>query len=126
MWSLRFNANGSALAKAEGVVHLLDPAFGFVVWAVHFLAVYIATALACVLWLDAASAGARPGFQATLALASVATAAVTVLHAVWRYRQLRAVPDLHFRMVVTIGCDAIASVAIAWQLFPILLVPACA
>jgi undecaprenyl pyrophosphate phosphatase UppP len=94
-------------------------------WAVHFLAVYVATALACVLGLGAAGAGARSGFVATLALVTVAAAAAALLHAAWRYRQQRAVPDLQFRMAVTIGCDAIASVAIIWQLFPILLVPPC-
>jgi chromate transport protein ChrA len=92
-------------------------------WAVHFLAVYVATALACVLGLGAA--GARSGFVATLALVTVAAAAAALLHAAWRYRQQRAVPGLQFRMSVTIGCDAIASVAIIWQLFPILLVPPC-
>ena len=126
MWSLRVDAKDSASTKTEGVARLLDPAFGFIVWAVHFLAVYIATALACVLWLGTAGAGASSSFQATLALATVATAAAALLHAVRRCRQQRAVPELHFRMTVTIGCDAIASVAFLWQLFPILLVPACA
>ncbi|AEG91702.1 Hypothetical protein Rta_06240 [Ramlibacter tataouinensis TTB310] len=58
-------------------------------------------------------------------MATAAAAAATLLHAARRYRQQHGVPDLHFRMSVTIGCDAIASVAITWQLFPILLVPAC-
>ena len=126
MWSLRVGANESARARTEGVLRLLDPAFGLFVWAVHFLVIYIATALACVLWLGTAGAGARSAFQATLALLTVATAAATLLHAVRRYRQQRAVPELHFRMPVTVGCDAIASVAIIWQLFPVLLVPVCA
>jgi hypothetical protein len=125
MWSLRFGANGQARAKAEGLGRLLDPAFGFFVWAAHFLAVYVVTAVACVLGLGAASTGARSTFLATFALATVAAAAVTLLHALRRHRQQRALPELHFRMSVTIGSDAIASVAIIWQLFPILLVPAC-
>jgi hypothetical protein len=47
------------------------------------------------------------------------------VHAVRRYRQQRGVIDQHFRMSITIGADAIATLAIAWQLFPILLVPLC-
>jgi hypothetical protein len=125
MWSLKLDANRRTGAKAEGLGRLLDPAFGFLVWAAHFLAVYVATALACVLGLGAAGTGARSSFVTTFAVATLAAVAATMLHALRRYRQQRAHPDLHFRMSVTIGCDAIASVAIAWQLFPILLVPAC-
>jgi hypothetical protein len=90
------------------------------------LAVYIGTALACVLGLGAASAGSRTTFLAALTLLTLASAAVLVWHAVRRYRQHRTIPDRRFRMSVTIGGDAIAAVAVAWQLFPIFLVPVCA
>jgi membrane protein implicated in regulation of membrane protease activity len=126
MSSDEVDATPAARSKAEGLAWLLDPAFGYFVWAAHLLAVYITAAVACVLGLGAASAATRSTFQATLALATVATAAVVLLHAARRYRQQREMPDLRFRMAVTIGGDAIAAVAIAWQLFPILLVPACA
>lgn len=126
MWSLRAAARRRALDKTEGLGQLLDPVFGLLVWAIHFIAVYVAAAVACVLGLGAASADVRSSFLTTLALVTVAAAAVVMLHAVRRYRQQSGVPDLGFRMSVTIGCDAIASVAILWQLFPLLLVPACA
>ena len=105
---------------------LLDPAFGFFVWAAHFLVVYITVALACALGLDAASPGARAALTTALALATAVAAAIVALHAVRRYRQQRGAPELRFRMSLTAGCDVIGVVAIAWQLFPIFLVPACA
>ncbi|KAB0265566.1 hypothetical protein [Microvirga brassicacearum] len=110
-----------------GTLHrLLDPAFGFFVWAAHFLVVYIMTAVACVLGLGAAGEGVRTTFLTVLLALTVAAAAIVLLHAVWRYRQHRDLPEQRFRMVVTIGNDGIATVGIVWQLFPILLVPVCA
>jgi hypothetical protein len=104
---------------------LLDTGFGFYVWAAHFLAIYIGTALACVLGLGAAGAGRRTAFLAALTVLTLIAAAVLGWHALRRYRQYRAMPERHFRMTVTIGGDAIAAVAVAWQLFPIFLVPVC-
>ena len=50
------------------LVGLLDPAFGFFVWAAHLLAIYIAAAVACVVGLGGASAGARSAFLTGLGL----------------------------------------------------------
>jgi hypothetical protein len=108
------------------LVWLLDPAFGFSVWAAHFLAIYIAAAVVCVLGLGEASAGARSAFLTGLTLMTAVCAGILVLHAVWRYRQQRDVPAQRFRMSVTLGGDAIATVAIVLQFFPILMVPLCA
>ena len=103
---------------------LLDTAFGYFVWAAHFLAIYIATAVSC--QVGTGGGRTRAPLLAVLALVTVAAAAVVVLHAARRYRQQRGVPDRKFRMTVTIGNDAIATVAIAWQLLAIALVPVCA
>jgi hypothetical protein len=108
------------------VPRLLDLAFGFFAWALHFLAVYSAAALACALGLAGASPGSRVAFLTALALATVGAAAVVLWHALRRYRQQRDLPEQRFLMSVTIGGDAVAFAAMAWQLFPILLVPACA
>jgi hypothetical protein len=126
MQSPKSSALRSALYKTEGLARLLDPVFGLLAWAVHFLVVYVAAAVACVLGLGAASASVRSSFLIVLAVVTVATVGAVIVHAVRRYRQQRGVPDLGFRMAVTIGCDAIAGVAILWQLFPLVLVPACA
>jgi hypothetical protein len=126
MSSLEVDAGVQARSKARAVSQLLDGVFGLFVWAAHFLTVYIATALACVLGLGVATSSTRTSFLTALALVTAAAAAVVVLHAVRRYRQQRDMPVRRFRMSVTIGCDAIATVAIVWQLFPILLVPVCA
>ena len=125
MSSLSDDAELEEGAQVKGLSRLLDLAFGFFIWAAHFLVVYIATALACALGIGTASAGIRAAFLAALALVTVAAAAVVVWHALRRYRQQRDLPEQRFRMAVTVGCDAIAAVAIAWQLFPILLVPLC-
>jgi hypothetical protein len=98
---------------------------GLFVWAIHFLILYPATATACQLGLQDIGRNARSGFL--IALVGITTGAVliVVLHAVRRHRQLRLVPESRFRMWVTLGCDALAAVAIVWQLFAILLVPIC-
>ena len=114
------------LESRNDVGPLLDLGFGFYVWAGHFLAVYVGSALACVLGLGAAGVGSRRAFLTALTLITLVATAVLMWHAVRRYRQYRTIPERHFRMSVTIGGDAIAAVAVAWQLFPILLVPVCA
>ena len=124
MSSPRLDLDAAAPGTAGSVSPLLDLAFGFFVWAAHFLVIYIGTALACVLGLGAASRGSRTTFVISLGVVTLVAVAVVVLHALRRYRQHRT--QLPFRTSVTIGCDATATVAIAWQLFPLLLVPVCA
>lgn len=123
---LSHNTDMDAGAPQQGLPQLLDVLVGFFVWAAHFLVVYIATALACALGPGAANAGSRTALVTALALVTVTAAAIVVMHALRRYRQQREMPEQRFRMSVTIGCDALALVAIVWQLFPILLVPPCA
>lgn len=118
-------AERQAPPDTRTLLPLLDMVFGFFVWVAHLLVVYIAAALFCGLGFGAAGPGTRTTFVAALALVTVAVAAVVLLHAVRRYRRRHETPEQRFRMGVTVGCDAIAVVGIAWQLFPILLVPLC-
>ena len=108
----------------EGLPRLLDLVFGFFIWAAHFLIVYIGAAVACALVPTAA--GGSLALTAALVLTTIVAAAIVVLHAIRRYREQHERTERNFSMSVTIGCDAIALVAIVWQLFPIFLVPACA
>ena len=108
----------------QGISRLLDLAFGFFIWAAHFLVVYVGAAVECALAPRAAASGAA--LQTALTLATVMAAAVVVLHGLRRYRRERNAPEERFPAAVAIGCDAIALVAIVWQLFPIFMVPACA
>jgi amino acid transporter len=111
--------------RQEGVRPLLDATFGFFVWAAHLLTVYVAAALACGLGL----VGRGPGTTAlttALVIATILAAAAVVVHSVRRWRQQRERPELRFRMSITVGCDAVAAVAIVWQILAILLVPPCA
>lgn len=118
-------AGGQPPSAAATLFRLLDPAFGYFLWAAHFLIVYIAEALACVLGLGRTGEGAQAGFLTALGAVTVAAIAILAIHAVWRYWQQRDVADQQLRMSVTIGSDAIAAVAVAWQFFPIVLAPVC-
>ena len=110
----------------EGVWQVLDLGFGFFVWAVHFIVIYGAAAVACVVGFGRAEGGARSGFIAALVLLTALALVVLMVHALRRYRQEHSTPDLQFRMMAAIGCDAVAAVAVLWQLFPLLLIPLCA
>jgi hypothetical protein len=125
MSSHRADAGVEPDAGAGNLHRLLDPVFGYFIWAAHLLVVYIAAAIACQLGLGAASAATQTTFTTTLALITVGAAAIVVLHAVRRYRQNREALDEDFSMWVTIGNDAIATVGILWQLYSILMVPVC-
>ena len=61
-----------------------------------------------------------------LTVVTLAAAALNLGHALLRYRQQRAASDQRFRMAMTIGNDAIATVAILLQLLPVLMMPVCA
>lgn len=115
-------ADADIRAKTRTLLRLLDLAFGFFVWSVHLLTIYVATAVVCVL-------GVGPRGQmllaAALALVTVAAATAVIWHGLRRYRQPHDASEDRFRMAIAVGGDGIALVAIAWQLFPILLVPPC-
>jgi hypothetical protein len=108
------------------VATLLDSAFGLFVWAAHLLTIYITTAIACQVGLGDATSRARATFVTILVVITLATLALVGLHARRRYLAQRGVAERQLRMAVTIGSDAIASIAIAWQLLAVLLVPLCA
>jgi hypothetical protein len=119
---------GAGSAKADAAVApLLDAAFGLFVWMGHLLTVYIAAALACGLGLVARFGGrTAAGLVTALVAVTVAATVVVAVHAGIRWRQQRALPDKRFRLSLTLGSDAIASVAIVWQFLAIALVPVCA
>jgi hypothetical protein len=111
--------------NTDGVGPLLDSAFGFFVWAVHFLVVYVSTATACQLGLGDAGRGGRIGFVAVMLGLTAVAAALVVLHGLRRYKRDRDDAERRFRMGITVGCDGLAAIAIAWQSFALLLMPLC-
>ena len=125
MRSDKLDAAEEARGEAGVLYRLLDLVFGFFVWIMHFVAIYAATAVACVLGLGAADAGARSTFVTALVIATVVAAAVVVLHALKTYRRRDETPNRRFLRSITIGHDAIATVGILYQLLPILMVPLC-
>ena len=114
-----------ARGEAGVLSRLLSLVFGFLVWIMHFVAIYAATAVACVLGLGAADAGARSTFVTALVIVTVAAAALVVLHALKTYRRRDEAPNRRFLSGITIGHDAIATVGILYQVFPIFMVPVC-
>jgi hypothetical protein len=125
MRSDKLDAAEEAQGEAGVLSRLLGLVFGFLVWILHFLAVYAVTALACVLGLGAAGVGVRSTFVTALVIVTVAAAAIVVLHALKQYWRRDEAPNRRFLRRIAIGHDAIATVAILYQLFPILMVPAC-
>ena len=125
MRSDKLDAAEEARGEAGVLSRLLGLVFGFLIWVLHFLAVYAATAVACVLGLGAADAGVRSTFVTALVIVTVAAAAIVVLHALKTYRRRGEVPNRRFLSGITIGHDAIATVGILYLLFPILMVPLC-
>jgi hypothetical protein len=111
--------------EARSVVRLTDSVFGFIAWALHLLVVYVASAVACQLGLGSQPAGRQAIVVGTLCAVTIATAAVVVWHAVRRHRQRSAMEDDGFLARIAVGHDAIAAVAILWQLMPLLMVPLC-
>lgn len=125
MRSDKLDAAEEAQGEAGVLSRLVSLVFGFLIWVLHFLAVYAATAVACVLGLGAEDMGVRSAFVTALVIVTLVAAAVVVLHALKQYRRRDEVPNRRFLRAIAIGHDAIATVGILYQLFPILMVPAC-
>ena len=127
MPSDRLDDAATGPATEAGVVYrLLDPAFGFGVWALHLLVIYVSTAVACQIGLGARDATVQSLVVMTLIAVTLLAAAVVVMHAVKRYQQQSEVHDRHgFLPKIAVGHDAVAALAILWQLIPLMMVPLC-
>jgi hypothetical protein len=114
------------VSAEPGVVHrLLDPAFGFFVWAGHLVVLYVANAVFCVLESTSGHPRAQSALVSTLAAVTIVTAAVVVIHGVRRHREQPETPNHEFLLKIAVGQDAIAVLAILWQLIPIFMSPVC-
>jgi hypothetical protein len=113
-------------SRAHGAVRrLLDPAFGFFVWAAHFLTVYVTTALACVMGLDSRAPSGHAAFVMFLVAVTIAATLLVARHGLQRYRHENAAEPDGFLEHIAVGQDALAAAAILYQLFPIVMVPLC-
>jgi hypothetical protein len=115
----------TAVPERGAVPRLLDSVLGFFVWAAHLLTVYIAEALACALGLVGARGQESGGLLALLVGVTVMAAAAVGLHALRRWWGRDAAGMTPFRTALTLGCDAIATIAIIWQGFAFTLIPPC-
>jgi hypothetical protein len=104
---------------------LLDPAFGFFVWAGHLVVIYVANAVACVLEITAGSTRAESMLVFSLAAITILTAAIVASHGVRRSRTQPRSENHGFLLRIAVGQDAIAVLAILWQLVPIFMSPVC-
>ena len=104
---------------------LLDPVFGFFVWAAYFLIVYVGQATVCSLW-PGMSAPERTVVKVALVAATLVAIGVIAAHGWLRYRQRGPAHDSAFRTNLAVGLDGLAGVASAWMLIPILFTPLCA
>ncbi len=103
---------------------LLDPAFGFFIWAIQFLTIYCGAAVACALGFGAQPPARHAVFQGSLIAVTAVALAVVLVHA---WRAWRSIPtaDRQFLARITAGNDLLAAVGIGWMIFPILLEPVC-
>jgi hypothetical protein len=116
----------SEAQPGRGVIcRLLDPAFGFFVWAGHFLLVYITEAVACQLGLAFRDERVHSGLLTMLAIVTVLAAAVVLAHGFRRWKQRGQAGDRGFLIRLTVGDDALAALAILWQFLPLFMVPVC-
>ena len=111
--------------EVGGLPRLLDSVFGFGVWAVHLLIVYVASAVACQVGLGSQPGSVQSGVVGTLCVVTLAAAAIVVWHGIRRYRQQSHMRDRGFLERIAVGHDAVAALAILWQLMPLLMVPLC-
>jgi hypothetical protein len=116
----------TATPERGAVPKVLDTTLGFFVWAAHLLTVYIAQALACARGVVGPRGQGAGGLLTLLVLVTLIAAGAVVLHAVKRWRERDAADTSHFRATLTVGCDAIATLAIVWQGFAFALMPPCA
>jgi len=86
---------------------------GIIVWALHFGAIYGATALACARGLPHLVAPAVGG----VTVAAVAALAIVLVRG-WQRRR-------RFEPWLAAGLAALALVAVVWEALPVLLVPPC-
>jgi hypothetical protein len=95
---------------------------GALIWAVHFIAIYGFTTLACargfatMQWLGVGIVAWAIGAATMIAL--VAAVAVAVY-------ATRTVPVNGFTEWITAGVAALAALAIVWEALPAIMVPAC-
>jgi hypothetical protein len=115
----------TAETKTRAVYRLLDVAFGFGVWAVHLVIVYTSSAVACQLGLGSRAPNAQSRVVAILIAITFMAAALVIVHGVKRYRRRGDVAVRGFLARLAVGDDALAVVAILWQLVPITMVPLC-
>jgi hypothetical protein len=94
---------------------------GALIWAVHFMAIYGFTALACARgfaaaqWLGIGVVAWAIGAATLVALVAIAAVIAST----------RTAPVIGFTEWITAGVAALAMVAIAWEALPAIMVPAC-
>lgn len=118
------NPTASAHVETGTLRSLLGSAAGFYVWAAHLLIVYMAQAVACQLAVVSVASPGR-GLIMALAIFTVLAAVLVIIHGRQQWRQRHGTNDTAFLARLAAGQDAIAALAILWQLIPLFTVPLC-
>jgi hypothetical protein len=123
-YSEPIDADVEARSEAGVLERLLDPAFGLVIWALHFTTSYVIVSVQCAV-AGAPDAAGAAGLRASLVGLTLAAVGVVAVHSARRYAARRSLRDHQFLLGITLGHNAIACVAMLWLLFPILETPLC-
>ena len=98
---------------------------GPVVWAIHFLAIYGFTAIACAR-PDGRGTAIVPAFILTVTVAAVAVLGATIVLAMRDHKRSSGPPGVsRFVHGLTAATAALVIVAVVWEALPVLLVPVC-
>jgi hypothetical protein len=108
--------------------HLVAMIAAPIVWAVHFLLVYILVSLACGFgWNDGRLIGLDPA-EFGIAVATLAALALIAYIAVLnlrKYRRALAAPTSRFIALTALLLGVLSAVAVVWVALPTFMLPTC-
>lgn len=134
MWSPMPSASrDESRTEVEGFAPILAALAGMLVWAIHFGAVYVATAIACARGFAELVVAGLPLIPAMVLGATALALAAVGWIAARAYRRLRSdlsgedgEDDPQFLIWFTLAVALASALAIVWEGIPVLIVGACA
>lgn len=103
---------------------ILDPGFGFVVWATHFLGIYVPIAVGCAV-AGTPFSGHHFLVRNIFVGATIVAVSLVVGHTIWRWSHRDRADDPRMLMKVTLWRNGIAIAAMLALLIPALERPLC-
>lgn len=103
----------------------LQMSAGALIWAAHFLVIYAFTAIACARGFAGAEWLGLGVVPVTITAATLVAAGVAATMIWTGVRTLHAEAGSNFVGWMTVGCAALALLAILWETLPAFMIPAC-